>query len=58
MSTDRPAAKAMGEAIELAIDERSPYPEKAALIDAHEPYIGEEIRHTADEGCCLRLYPH
>lgn len=53
MSTDRtrsPAAQAMDEAIELAIEERSPYPEKAAFIDAGAPYIGEEIRRAADEG--------
>ncbi len=58
MSTDRtqsPAAKAMEEAIELAIEERSPYPEKAVFVDADEPYAGEEIRRAADEGCAVVL---
>jgi len=43
MSTDSgksPAARVMDEAIRLAIEERSPYPEKAAFVDADEPYIG------------------
>lgn len=58
MSTDRtesPAARVMNEAIELAIDERSPYPEKAAFVDADEPYAGEEIRRAADEGRAVVL---
>lgn len=45
----------MDEAIELAIEERSPYPEKAAFIDAGAPYIGEEIRRAADEGRAVVL---
>jgi hypothetical protein len=58
MSTDRtqsPAAKAMDEAIELAIEERSPYPEKAVFVDADEPYAGAEIRRAADEGRAVVL---
>ncbi len=58
MSTDRtlsPAARAMEEAIELAIEERSPYPERAAFVDADEPYAGEEIRRAADEGRAVVL---
>lgn len=58
MSTDRPrspAAKVMGEAIELAIEERSPYPDKATFIDADEPYIGKEIRRSVDEGRAVVL---
>ncbi len=58
MSTNRtqsPAAKVMGEAIELAIEERSPYPEKAAFIEADEPYVGQEIRHATDEGRAVVL---
>jgi hypothetical protein len=50
-----PAAKVMDEAIELAIDERSPYPEKAAFIDADEPSVGVEIRRAADEGRAIVL---
>jgi hypothetical protein len=50
-----PAARIMGEAIELAIDERSPYPERAAFIDADEPSAGAEIRRAADEGRAIVL---
>jgi hypothetical protein len=51
MSTGRtqsPAASAMEEAIELAIQERPPYPEKAAFVDSDEPFVGAEIRRAAD----------
>jgi hypothetical protein len=50
-----PAARVMDEAIELAIQERSPYPEKAAFIDADEPSVGAEIRRAADEGRAIVL---
>jgi hypothetical protein len=58
MSTPKdksPAARVMGEAIELAIEEHSPYPEKAAFIDADEPSVGAEIRRAADEGRAIVL---
>lgn len=58
MSTNRsssPAAKVMDGAIELAIEERSPYPEKAAFVDADTPYVGTEIRRAADEGRAVVL---
>jgi hypothetical protein len=44
-----PAARVMREAIELAIQERSPYPEKAAFIDADEPSVGVAIKRAIDE---------
>jgi hypothetical protein len=53
MSTDSdrsPAAKVMNEAIDLAIEGRSPYPERAAFIDADTPFAGHEIQRAADEG--------
>jgi len=53
MSTDSnrsPAAKVMDEAINLAVEGRSPYPEKAAFIDADTPQAGHEIQRAADEG--------
>lgn len=50
-----PAGRVMDEAIELAIEERSPYPERAAFVDADEPYAGEEIRRAADEGRAVVL---
>lgn len=44
------AAKVMDEAIDLAIDGRSPYPERAAFIDASTPSAGHDIERAADEG--------
>jgi hypothetical protein len=47
----RPAsAKVMDEAIDLAIEGRSPYPERAAFIDADTASAGHEIKRAADEG--------
>lgn len=45
-----PAARAMNEAIELAISGRSPYPERATFIDADSPYVGSEIRRAVEQG--------
>jgi hypothetical protein len=45
-----PAARVMSEAIELAIEERSLYPEKAAFIDADGPSVGAQIRRATDDG--------
>jgi hypothetical protein len=53
MSSDNersPAAKAMDEAIDLAIEGQSPYPERAAFVDAEEATAGCEIKRFADEG--------
>jgi hypothetical protein len=44
-----PAARVMNEAIELAIQERSPYPERVAFLDADDPTVGAEIRRAIDE---------
>jgi hypothetical protein len=45
-----PAARVMDEAIDLAIEGRSPYPERAAFIDADTASAGHEIKRAADEG--------
>jgi hypothetical protein len=50
-----PAARAMDEAIELAIEGRSPYPETAAFIDAEAPGAVEAIKTAADEGRAVVL---
>jgi hypothetical protein len=50
-----PAAKVMNEAIDLAIEGRSPYPERAAFIDADTPFAGHEIERAADEGLSVVL---
>ena len=58
MSSDSdrsPAAKVMNEAIDLAIEGRSPYPERAAFIDADTPFAGHEIERAADEGLSVVL---
>jgi hypothetical protein len=58
VSTDAkrsPAAKVMDEAIDLAIEGRSPYPEKAAFIDADTPSAGRAIERAADQGLSVVL---
>jgi hypothetical protein len=45
-----PAAKVMDEAIDLAIEGRSPYPERAAFIDSDTASAGHEIKRAADDG--------
>jgi hypothetical protein len=50
-----PAARAMDEAIKLAIEGRSPYPDTAAFIDAEAPGAVEAIKKAADEGRALVL---
>jgi hypothetical protein len=45
-----PAAKVMDEAIGLEIEGRSPYPDRAAFIDADTASAGCEIKRAADEG--------
>lgn len=49
-ANNSPAGKVMDEAIELALQERSPYPDKSAFIDAETAHAGHEIRRAADEG--------
>jgi hypothetical protein len=44
----------MDEAIDLAIEGRSPYPEKAAFIDADAPRAGHAIERAADQGLAGR----
>jgi len=45
-----PAMRVMNEAIDLAIEGRSPYPEGSEFIDAEKPWAGEAIARAADEG--------
>lgn len=44
--TDSPAMRVMEEAIELAIEERSPYPERAAFINAGLPTTDASIKRA------------
>lgn len=48
-NADSPAMRVMEEAIELAIQERSPYPERAMFIDEDDHDSGAEIRRAIDE---------
>lgn len=50
-----PAAKVMDEAIDLAIEGRSPYPERAAFVDADAPPAGHDVERAADEGLLVVL---
>lgn len=50
-----PAERAALEAIELAVEGRSPYPEKAMFIDADEPSAGGAIKKAVDEGRAVVL---
>jgi hypothetical protein len=50
-----PAARAMSEAIELAIEGRSPYPDDATFVDACGPRAGEEITKAVEEGRAVVL---
>lgn len=54
-SNRSPAARVMDEAIELAIEGRSPYPERAAFVDANAPSAGHDIERAADEGLSVVL---
>jgi len=50
-----PAAKVMDEALDLAIEGHSPYPEKSAFIDSDEPGAGHVIKRAADQGLAVVL---
>jgi hypothetical protein len=52
---ESPAGKVMDEAIELEIEGRSPYPKKAAFIDAGTPWTEQEIRRSAKRGYAIVL---
>lgn len=52
---ESPAGKVMDEAIELAIEERSPYPERAAFLDADMPSLEKEMRRAAHDGMSVVL---
>jgi hypothetical protein len=54
-NANSPAARVMSEAIDLAIDGRSPYPDDATFVDAGAPWAGEEIAKAAEEGRAVVL---
>jgi hypothetical protein len=58
MNTDNhksPALQVADEAIELAIEERSPYPDRAAFIDADTPRMGAKIKRALDDDMAIVL---
>lgn len=52
---DSPAMRVMQEAIELSIEERSPYPERAAFLNADWPKTPESIKRAFDDGKAVVL---
>jgi hypothetical protein len=50
-----PAATVMAEAIDLKIKGRSPYPNRAAFVDADAPSAGHDIERAAEEGLAVVL---
>jgi hypothetical protein len=54
-SDNSPAGRVMDEAIELAIEGRSPYPDKSTFLDADTPRLEREIRRAAGEGRAVVL---
>lgn len=54
-SNRSPAANVMDEAIDRAIEGRSPYPSRAAFIDAETPLAGHDIERAANEGLSVVL---
>jgi hypothetical protein len=53
--SESPAARVMDEAIELAIEGRSPYPERAAFIDADTLGIDWAIDHAFKDDLAVVL---
>jgi hypothetical protein len=54
-TNNSPADQVMDEAIDLALEGRSPFPDKSAFIDADTAHAGHEIRRAADEGRAVVL---
>jgi hypothetical protein len=53
--SNSPAMRVMEEAIELAIEERSPYPERAAFLNEGAPENEKTIKRAFDEGRAVVL---
>jgi hypothetical protein len=54
-STERPASRAMDEAIELSIQGRSPYPERAFFVDVEGSHLSEMMARATDDGQAIVL---
>jgi hypothetical protein len=53
--SESPTAKAMEGAIDHAIERSSPYPERAAFVNADSPHAGREIGDAFDDGYTVVL---
>lgn len=49
------ASKVMDEAVELAIEEKSPFPDRSFFLDVDVPNIGREILRAVSEGYAVVL---
>lgn len=52
---ERPSLRVMNEAIELAIEGRSPYPRRASFIDDATPATARQIRNAFADGRAVVL---
>lgn len=50
-----PASRMMDVAIELAIEERSPFPQRAGFVDADTPHTEATMRKVAEKGAAVIL---
>jgi hypothetical protein len=50
-----PASRLLDEAIELVLQERSPYPDRAWFLDHDAPQLGESIADAFDDGAAVVL---
>jgi len=49
------ASRALDEAVDLTIEGRSPYPERALFLDADAPGAGGQILRASEEGLAVVL---
>lgn len=54
-ATQTPAARLMDEAIDLALEGRSPYPDRAAFVDADTSDTKADVEHALEEGRAVVL---
>lgn len=50
VSVGSPAGRAMSDALDLAMDGKSPYPDRSTFIDAGTPKTDRETKAAAQEG--------
>jgi hypothetical protein len=53
--TQSPASKALDEAIDLSLEDRSPYPDRAAFLDVDAPNLERWIDHAFEDGYSVVL---